>query len=388
MRVAIVHDWLTGMRGGERCLEVFCELFPEADLFTLLHNRGKVAPRIENMRIQTSFIQHLPLAARHYRYYLPLFPVAIERFDLRRYDLVLSSSHCVAKGVRIHPDQLHICYCYTPMRYVWDMTYTYFSHDVMSMVGKKLIPPALNFLRIWDVMSSRRVDSFIAISRHIAARINKHYRREARVIYPPVQVEKFNPGPSGDYYLIVSAFAPYKRIDLVLRAFARLDLPLRVIGEGQEHNRLKKLAGPRVRFMGRMSDGEVAEQIAHCKAFVFAAEEDFGIAPLEAQAAGKPVIAFGQGGVAETIRGLPLTGDQETDARELAGGDYSGIFFARQQVEDLVRAVQFFERHVAAFDAEKIQVRVAGFDRERFKNEINQAITNEIASFHGERNKS
>ncbi|MHA1568807.1 MAG: glycosyltransferase, partial [Alphaproteobacteria bacterium] len=275
MRVAIVHDWLTGMRGGERCLEVFCELFPQADLFTLLHNRGSVSPLIEQRNIHTSFIQNLPLAMRCYRYYLPLFPTAVERFDLRPYDLVLSSSHCAAKGARTTPQQLHISYCYTPMRYVWDMAHTYFSTEVLGFFGRKLIPPFLNYLRIWDVMSSRRVDHFVAISRHIAARIRKHYRRDAEVVYPPVEVDHFHNEAAEDYYLVVSAFAPYKRIDLILQAFRELNLPLRIVGEGQERKRLLRYAGPNVRFLGHLADDELAAQVARCKGFIFAAEEDF-----------------------------------------------------------------------------------------------------------------
>jgi len=386
VRVAIVHDWLTGMRGGERCLEVFCELFPEADLFTLLHNRGSVSERIESMRIHSSFVRRLPGARFFYRYYLPLFPLAVEQFDLRRYDLVLSSSHCVAKGVRTTPNQLHLCYCYTPMRYVWDMAHTYFSEAVLGFFGRKLIPPVLNYLRVWDVLSSRRVDRFIATSRHIAARIEKHYRREAEVIYPPVEVDRFYSGSSGDYYLLVSAFAPYKRIDLVLDAFRELRLPLRVVGEGQERRRLLRHAGPNVQFLGRLSDAEVAEQMANCRAFVFAAEEDFGIAPLEAQAAGKPVIAYGRGGVAETIDGLHLAGDDERDAATLREKNYRAVFFARQDRASLAHAVRFFEKHADSFDAEQIRAGVAGFNRERFKQEFARTVEREVSAFgHGER---
>lgn len=381
MKVAIVHDWLTGMRGGERCLEVFCELFPEADLYTLLHTPGRVSPLIEQMNIRTSIVQRLPRASTLYRYYLPLFPTAIERFDLRNYDLVLSSSHCVAKGVRTAPHQLHLCYCYTPMRYVWDMAHTYFSNEVMGWFGRKLIPPFLNYLRLWDALSSRRVDRFIAISGHIAARIRKHYRREAEVVHPPVEVERFQPGPPGDYYLVVSAFAPYKRLDLILQAFTELNLPLRVIGEGQEYKRLLRYKGPQVQFLGHLSDADVVEQMAGCKAFVYAAEEDFGIAPLEAQAAGKPVIAFGRGGVAETIDGLILTGDDVRDREQIKNDKCGGVFYAQQNVEALTRAVNFFERNADAFAGDAIRKRVAGFSRDRFKKQIAEVIGREAESF-------
>lgn len=382
MKVAIVHDWLTGMRGGERCLQAFCELYPDADIYTLIHNKGSVSPVIERMPIYTSFAQKLPAARSFYRYYLPLFPTAIERFDLRGYDLVLSSSHCVAKGIRSTPDQLHLCYCYTPMRYVWDMSHLYFSNEVLGFFSRKLIPPVLNYLRLWDVFSSRRVDSFLAISRHIQGRIIKHYRRKAHVVYPPVETKRFFHAEPKDYYLVVSAFAPYKRIDLILRAFRELDLPLHVVGEGQERRRLMRYAGRKVRFLGRLSDEEVAEQMAHCKAFVFAAEEDFGIAPLEAQVSGKPVIAYGKGGVGETINGLHLTGDREVDAEMLSKKEYHGVFFANQAEKDLIVAVRTFERHVDCFDPKSIQQRVSRFGPERFSNEIKQAVDSEISAFN------
>jgi len=374
VKVALVHDWLTGMRGGERCLEAFCELFPAAHVYTLLHNKGAVSPRIEAMPIHASFIQKLPFAARGYRYYLPLFPTAIEMFDLREYDLILSSSHCSAKGVRCHPHQVHISYCYTPMRYVWDMAHLYFSREVFSPLSRRLIPPFLNGLRMWDALSSRRVDHFIAISRHIARRIAKHYRRDAAVIYPPVDVARFMYEKAEDYYLLVSSFAPYKRIDLIMQAFRELRLPLRIVGEGQEYRRLKKYAGPNIRFMGRLPDEAVVEQMARCKAFVFAAEEDFGIAPLEAQAAGKPVIAYGRGGVGETIDGYPMSGDADRDRAALAGGEYGGVFFPRQDVTSLVAAVRLFETTTDCFVPAKLRAHVAPFAPERFKREIKETI--------------
>ncbi|HPQ67871.1 MAG TPA: glycosyltransferase [bacterium] len=387
MKVALVHDWLTGMRGGERCLEAFCELFPEAHLYTLLHNKGAVSRRIETMPIHTSFIQKMPFATKGYRYYLPLFPTAIEMFDLREYDLILSSSHCAAKGVRCHPHQVHISYCYTPMRYAWDMAHLYFSREVFSPLSRRLIPPFLNGLRMWDALSSRRVDHFIAISRHIARRIAKHYRRDARVIYPPVDVTRFAHEKAEDYYLLVSSFAPYKRIDLVLQAFRELRLPLRIVGEGQEFRRLKKYAGPNVRFLGRLSDEAVAEQMARCRAFVFAAEEDFGIAPLEAQAAGKPVIAYGKGGVLETLGAYPMTGDGDRDREALAAGEYGGLFFPRQDIASLVDAVRLFETISDRFDPAKLSARVASFAPERFKKEIKETVDNIMTAGSGGGNR-
>lgn len=245
MRVAIVHDWLTGMRGGEKVLEVFCELFPEADIFTLIHCHGSVSKAIEDRNIQTSFLQRVPLAKRHYRSFLLFFPLAIEGFDMREYDMVLSSSHCVAKGVLTSPSAVHICYCHTPMRYVWDHYYTYFGNGKKGVIPRFLMPVIAHYLRIWDVASSNRVDYFVANSYHVANRIKKYYKRSAAVIYPPVDCSLYTPPEShreGDYYLIVSAFAPYKRIDIAVDAFERMGLPLIIIGSGQEEDQVRKMA--------------------------------------------------------------------------------------------------------------------------------------------------
>src|SRR5574341_2269725 len=251
MKVALVHDWLMSMRGWERCLEVLCELFPEADLFTLLHHRGMVSPTIERLKIRTSFIQRLPSAERAYRYYLPLFPWAIEQFDFRGYDLIISSSHCVAKGARRPAGALHISYTYTPMRYAWDLYEEYFGGWGAPL--KSLVLPAImGYLRRWDLRACRRVDHFVAISRHVAARIQRHYNREAFVIHPPVDVGRFRLSRErGGYYLMVSAFVPYKRIDLAVEAFTRLALPLKIVGWGPEERRLRSRAGPTVEFLGR-----------------------------------------------------------------------------------------------------------------------------------------
>ena len=368
MRVAIVHDWLTGMRGGEKCLEVFCELWPDADVYTLLHVKGAVSPRIEGMKISTSMIQDFPRAAMWYRLYLPFFPTAIEKFDLRCYDLIISSSHCVAKGVRPEPEALHISYCYTPMRYVWDMSYQYFNRQVSGRVSRWFIPIFLNYLRMWDYYSTERVTHFVSISHHIARRIQKHYRRPAQVIYPPVNSGQFRMSTEeGDYYLIVSAFAPYKRIDLAVRAFNELGLPLKVVGIGQERRRLMRIARKNIEFTGWISDADLAEMYAGCRAFIFPAEEDFGIAPLEAQNSGRPVIAYGRGGVRETVKGLVLSGDDANDARRLGDEEFTGLFFKNQTAEDIVQAVRFFEKVRDRFDPEVITAGVRRFDREVFK---------------------
>src|SRR3989441_2630119 len=294
VRVALVHDWLTGMRGGERCLEVFAELFPAADLFTLLHVPGSVAPAIERRRITTSFIQRLPAAATRYRQYLPLFPAAIARFDLRDYDLVLSSSHCVAKGVRVGPGALHVSYCYTPMRYVWDLYDDYFGPRSSSgPLVRTAMPAVAAALRRWDRRTSAGVHHFVAISEHVARRIRRCYGREADVIHPPVDVARFDVADEnpGEFYLVVSALAPYKRIDLAITAAGRLGRRLLVVGTGPEERRLRALAGPRVGVLGWRSDARIAALYPRRPAGLFPGEGGFCILALRAVAPGPPGVA-------------------------------------------------------------------------------------------------
>jgi glycosyltransferase involved in cell wall biosynthesis len=374
VKVALVHDWLTGMRGGERVLEVFCEIFPDADIFTLLHTPGSVSRTIEGRRIKTSFIQRLPLARTRYRAYLPLFPMAVEGLDLRGYDLVLSSSHCVAKGVIPPPDAAHISYIFTPMRYVWDKFHDYFGPSRYGGVKGAALRAAAHYLRGWDVASSARTDHFIAISRHVARRVRKYYRREASVVYPPVDCARFSvsTGPAGDYYLMVSAFAPYKRIDLAIETFNRLKRPLRIIGSGQDAVRLKGLAGPGIEFLGFRPDDEVAEHLRGCRALVFPGEEDFGIVPLEAMASGRPVIAYSRGGAAETV--VPL------DAGGRGPAAATGVFFHEQTPDSLAAAVATLEENLASFDSASIRRRALEFDRAAFK----EAIRGEILSRYRE----
>ncbi len=347
------------MRGGERCLEVFSELFPDADLFTLLHVPGSVSPMIEGRRITTSFIQRLPGAAERYRSFLPLFPFAIERFDLRGYDLVLSSSHCVAKGARVPKGTLHLCYCFTPMRYVWDLYDDYFGARAAWPV-RLVMPPVAAALRRWDRATSVRVHHFVAISRFVAERIARCYGRAAEVIYPPVDVQRFRLSEdSGEFYLVVTALTPYKRVDLAVEAANRLGFRLVVVGSGPEERRLKALAGHTVEFLGWRSDQEVADLYGRCRALLFPGVEDFGIAPLEAMASRKPVIAFGLGGVRETV--VPLDEGNESP---------TGLFFDEQTVEALGGAVRRFEAHAHRFDPKALRARAEAFDRPLFKERV------------------
>jgi glycosyltransferase involved in cell wall biosynthesis len=370
-RVALVHDWLTGMRGGERCLEVFCELFPDADLFTLLHVPGTVSPTIENRRIATSFIQRLPAAAARYRQYLPLMPAAVGRFDLRGYDLVLSSSHCVAKGARAGPGAVHVCYCFTPMRYVWDRYADYIG--ARADVGTRLALPALApVLRAWDRAASRRADHYVAISEHVRTRIRRCYGRESTVIYPPVDVQRFElaDGAADDFYLVVSALVPYKRVDLAIRAATALGRRLLVVGAGPEAGRLQALAGPTVEFLGWCSDDEVADLYRRCRAVLFPGCEDFGIVPLEAMAAGRPVIALAAGGALETI--VPPGADAPP----------TGLLFPEQSAESLEAAMRRFEADDGVFHPKALRARAEQFDRERFRAAMRAFLA---AQLHGAR---
>jgi glycosyltransferase involved in cell wall biosynthesis len=357
------------MRGGERCLEVLCELFPDAPLFTLLHVPGSVTPAIEGRRIVTSFIQRLPGAATRYRYYLPLFPRAIGRLDLSDFELVVSMSHCVAKGVRVRPGALHLCYCFSPMRYVWDLYRDYFGPG-RGLAARVLAPPMATALRRWD-RRTEGVHHFVAISRHIAERIRRVYGRPADVLYPPVDVQRFEVGQgAGDYYLVVSALVPYKRVDLAVAAATRLRRRLVVVGTGPEEARLRAIAGPTVTFLGWRTDDEVAGLYAHCRALLFPAVEDFGIAPLEAAASGRPTIALGRGGVLETMVDLGAP-----DAAPTA------VLFAEQSVDALVQAIQRFEGAEDRFDGKALRARAEAFDRPLFMQRLRDYIDRRWVDF-------
>ena len=378
----MVHDWLTGMRGGERCLEVFCELFPQATIFTLLHVAGSVSGRIEGMPIESSGLGRVPGVARWYRFLLPSFPWFIERHDLRGHDLVLSSSHCVAKGVRVPEGALHIAYIYTPMRYVWDLYPEYFGPGRAAPVPRAVMTLLRRHLQRWDVRTAARVDHFVAISQHVGDRVRRHYGREATVIYPPVDTERFRVGDgSGEFYLVVSAFAPYKRIDLAVQACNVLGRPLKIVGGGQDERRLRALAGPTVEFLGWRSDEAVADLYRRCRAFLFPGVEDFGITPLEAMASGRPVIAYGRGGALETVVPLnpPSSPPMDPSARldGAAGGSQgpTGVFFHDQTVEGLIGAIELFEATRHQFEPKVLRDRALAFDRRVFKERIAAFVT-------------
>ncbi|MBN2090951.1 glycosyltransferase [candidate division KSB1 bacterium] len=371
MKIALIHDWLTGMRGGEKCLEIFCELFPDATLMSLLHLKGTMSPTIEKMDIQTSFIQKLPFLKTKYRHYLPLFPTAIEDFDLKGYDLVLSSSHCVAKGVLTHPGTMHFCYCHTPMRYVWSMYHDYFGQGRVKGLQKMIIRFSSNYLRMWDVISANRVDYFIANSNHVRKRIEKYYQREAEVIHPPVDTSKtWLSAKNDDYYLVVTALVPYKRIDVAVKAFNQLNKRLVIVGQGSEEKYLKKIAGKNIEFVGWAVGTELQNYYANCKALIFPGEEDFGIVPVEAQAFGKPVIALGVGGALETVIGIWPANDGNYSPQ--TNEQYTGVFFSEPATEPLIKAVEFFER--INFSKELIRQHALQFDKELFRQRIKSFI--------------
>lgn len=357
MKVALVHDYLNQMGGAERVVLAFHELFPDAPLYTSIYDPERVDPAFQKMDIRTSFMQQLPLVKKHHQPFLPLYPFAMEALDLRGYDLVLSSSSAFGKGVITRPETLHICYCHTPMRWCWNYD-EYVEREHLGKVARSVLPFMISGLRVWDQTSAMRVDAFIANSPVVAARIQKYYRREAAIIPPPVEASRFPFDPTivpEDYFLIVSRLIPYKRIDLAIEACNRLHLPLVIIGGGRDLERLKRLAGPTIRFMGRLSDAEVLHYYAHCRALLFPGEEDFGITPLEAQAAGRPVIAYGAGGaLASVVDGV------------------TGVFFDEQTVESLTNVLASFD--VQMYDPSVIRSHALEFDMPRFHRRILQFV--------------
>ncbi len=352
------------MRGGEKCLEAACELFPDADVFTLLHRRGTVSPTIERHRIVTSFLQRFPEVHRYYRYLLPLFPMAVERFNLSGYDLVLSMSHAVAKGAIPPVGAEHACYCFSPMRYVWDLYGDYFGR--VPQPAELAISACASYLRVWDVAATSRIDRIAAISRHVERRVARYYRREATVIHPPVEDRYFEerlPSEQGEYLLIVSSLVPYKRIDTAIEAARRSGEPLWIVGSGPEERRLRRLAPPSVRFLGWQGADALPDLYRRARALVFPGIEDFGIAPLECQAMGRPVVGLRAGGLCETV--VPV-GD---------GGEPTGVLYAEPTVDGLVAGLETLRRHEADFDPARLRHHASAFRRDRFLDELRSFAT-------------
>jgi len=355
MRVALVHDWLVRMRGGEKVLEALCELFPDSDLYTLIYRKGHISDTIRNRRIKSSILSSLPCVNRWYPWLLPIFPFAIEGFDLKGYDLVISTSHCVAKGVRMEKNTCHICYCFTPMRYLWGFEQEYFGNK--GWLFKKSAIPLMRYLKRWDLESNKGVDCFIAISNNIREKVARSYGRDSEVIYPPVDTSYFRPDSAnrGDYFLIVSALVPYKRIDIAVDAFNRLNLPLVIIGEGPCEKELKSRSLPNITFMKWQSQSDLFKFYNGCKALIFPGEEDFGIVPLESQACGRPVIAYKKGGALETV----VEGK-------------TGLFFYPQSPSGLIDAVQRFDP--GNFSRDEIRRHAVQFDKELFKAKFKELV--------------
>lgn len=365
MRVAIIHDWLVGYAGGERVLEQLLAIWPDADLFTVVDTLvGDQRSFLQGKVATTTFIQHLPQVAARYRSYLPLMPLAIEQFDLSKYQLILSSSHAVAKGVIVGPDQLHVSYVHSPMRYAWDFQHQYLREAGLDSGAKSwLARSLLHRMRNWDYRTANGVDAFVANSAFIARRIWRVYRREASVIHPPVDTERFQlRGEKEDFYLAASRFVPYKRMATIVQAFAKMpDKRLLVIGDGPEFARVAKHATPNVTLLGYQSIEVLTSHMQRARAFVFAAEEDFGLMPLEAQACGTPVIAYGRGGSLETVRAE--ASDQRT-----------GLFFSEQTPESIIGAVHRFEREHASFSPTRCRAHAEQFAAARFRREMRDLV--------------
>ena len=365
-RVAIIHDWLTGMRGGEKVLEAICDLYPEATLYTLVHVPGSVSPRIERHRIRRSAVQWLPRAGAYYRNYLPLFPAAVELFDLDRYALVISSSHCAAKSVIRPPDATHVCYCHSPMRYAWDQFEAYFGPEQVGTARSRVLRHVMAGLARWDAATAGRVDRFLANSQYVAGRIRRYYNRGSTVVYPPVDTTFYRlPDPArrrpiDPSFLVVSALVPYKRVDVAIGACLKAAMPLKIVGRGPEEARLRQMGDPTVEFLGWRTDEEIRELYASCTAVLLPGVEDFGMVPVEAQACGTPVIALAQGG-----------------ARETVDDGVTGILVEDGSVDAFAAAVE--RARTTSFDAAVIRKRAERFSRERFEVEFQAAVSDAIA---------
>lgn len=363
MKIALVHDYLVQHGGAERVLQSFCEMFPDAPIYTLLYDKKAMRGRFSDRLIRTSFLQKFPFARTQHRLYPPLMPMAIEQFDLSQYDVVLSDSSSYAKGVVTGPETVHICYMHTPMRYAWDDCQRYTQEFYFPSFIKKGIPFIMNPIRIWDKISADRPDFIIANSTFVADRIRKYYHREATVIHPPVSVDSFYIASKQEkYFLMVGRLIAYKKHEIVIRAFNTMKLPLKIIGRGPEMKRLKKLSGPTIEFLDRVADKELSEYYAKCQAFLFPQEEDFGIVAIEALASGRPVLAYRGGDIPRHIR--------EGEA---------GLLFDEQTEEGVIHIVQEFQKR--KFDPEKIRRSSLAFDKQIFQRKIREFIELKVGSF-------
>lgn len=373
MKIAIIHDWLTTYAGAERVLEQMINVFPRADLYsTVDFVPDNQRAFLHDKNVSTSFIQHIPFAKAKYRSYLPMMPLAIEQFDMSEYDIVISSSHAIAKGILTGPNQLHLCMCYSPIRYAWDLQHQYLKESNLDTGIKGWLAKwVLHKMRLWDYRTANGVDGFIAISNFIARRIWKCYRRSSTVIYPPVDVEAFDLGKrKDDYYLTASRMVPYKKIDLIVKAFKQMpDKKLVVIGNGPDYKKIQAVAGKNVELLGYQPFSVMKKYMQQARAFIFAAEEDFGIAPLEAQACGTPVIAYGKGGALETICGL----DKSVP---------TGLFFKDQTVSSLVAAVNQFEKESFRILPNACRDNALRFSPERFRKEFKAYVDKQVESFN------
>ncbi|MDP2924039.1 MAG: glycosyltransferase [Candidatus Omnitrophota bacterium] len=364
MRVAIVHDYLNQYGGAERVLEALHELFPEAPIFTIVYDK-KVLPQYKNWDIRPSFVQKIPFAKQGYKNFIFFFPAAVKSFDLKGFDLVISNTHAWGKGVNLNGKTMHICYCLTPMRYIWDLYQDYLDHEYLSPFVRWLLPFWARRIRQWDIKTSKSVKYYIAISQTVARRIREYYRRESTVIYPPCDTDYFKPGAVGDrgYFLTVSRLKAYKRIDILVEAFNKLNLPLRIVGDGPQLRKLRQKAKRNIEFTGHLKDESLLDAYRGCKAFVFAGHEDFGLTMAEAQACGKPVVAFCAGG-----------------AEEIVIEGKTGLFFRQQTPPSLIQEINRFQN--SAFDSNYIRQSSLKFSKERFKNALNNFISEKLSAPH------
>ncbi len=378
LRVAIVHYWFVSRRGGERVVEAMAEMFPQADLFSLVADPEAIPESLRGRSIKTSFLQKLPGSTRWHRRFLPLLPLALEQFDLSDYDLVLTSESGPAKGVLTRAETCHVCYCHSPMRYLWDFYHRYRNGGSIGRLSRPFFTLASHYLRMWDAASADRVDYFIANSRNVASRIRKHYRRNSAVIYPPVNVDAgYLAEKTGDFYLAVGHLVDYKRMDLAIAACNRLGRRLHVVGDGEQYARFRDLAGPSIHFCGSLSDTDLHQQYAHCRALLFPGEEDFGIVPVEALSFGRPVIAYERGGVVETVKGFHA-GSKDSPEK------FTGVFFREQSVDALVEAIQTFEGVEHRFRPFFVKQQVDRFAPEHFRDSFGAFVTQKWEEFRND----